>query len=89
MSHHITTKKLKRLVAYIENVGINPTRLAHSIDINLNQLIKVKPDNNIPSIYYAQLYQQKITPQKITPSILIMNCLISELFMTLNHSINF
>lgn len=51
-------RKIHRLLAYVENLGLDSTDIARCVGLDVASLLKAMPDEKIPGIYYALLYKE-------------------------------
>ncbi len=51
-------RKIHRLLAYIENVGLDPVDVARSVGLDVQRVLDATPDDSVPSIYYALIYKE-------------------------------
>jgi AraC-like DNA-binding protein len=61
--HHpnLPARKIHRLLAYLENVGLDPVTLAKRAKIDLAKIILTTAEDKIPSIYYALIYNEAVS----------------------------
>jgi len=53
--------KIQRLIAYLDNVGIDARQIATSVGIDIEEIIRSTAEQNIPSIYYALIYKESVS----------------------------
>lgn len=59
-SSSLPVRKIHRLLAYVENLGLDPVAIANSIGLDIEDVLDRTPDEPIPSIYYALLYKETV-----------------------------
>ena len=60
-TQQIPAAKIHRLIAYLDNVGIDARQIACSVGIDIDEIIRTTAEQNIPSIYYALIYKESVS----------------------------
>jgi len=53
-------RKIHRLLAYVENLGLDPVEIAASVGLDMSEILDSTPDESIPSLYYALIYKETV-----------------------------
>ena len=56
----LPVRKIHRLLAYLENLGLDPKEIADSVGLDFAEILNSTPDDSIPSLYYALIYKETV-----------------------------
>ena len=56
----LPVEKVQRLIAYIENLGLDPVAVARNVGLDLTEILGARPGHSIPRLYYALIYKETV-----------------------------